>query len=183
MRPAFPRNAPPRAGIVLALALALAACDDGTVITRIDRTPAFDNSQIVHMDADGIPAEVHGAPFPGVGAADVAARLRLPAGVAQGFRFRAVAPGSGAEGRVVLVFNGVDVPNGIRDCQRDTAAPVRAPQAVGFDVMVSFCRGRAMLATGHLRARTTRADDPEEFARVLRALLFNIIGTTDSSGR
>ncbi len=170
---------PPRiAPTLAALTLALAGCDDGTVITRVDRYPAFDSSQIIHMDAGGIPAEIHGLPFPGVDPDEVAARLRLPAGFAQGFRFRAVAPGSGAEGRLVLVFNGTEAPNGVRDCKRGAEAPTEPPRDVGFALMATFCRGAAMLAGGHLEARTTRADDPQEFSRVMQTLLFNIIGPT-----
>lgn len=166
----FGRRATP-----LALLALLAACDDGTVITRVRQWPAFARSQIVAMGSDGgIPTEIHGRPFPAADPAEIAGLLRLPAGWPQEFGFRAIRPGprgTHARRRLVLVFNPAEPPQGPLNCRRAYEAPTHAPREAGFEVTATFCDGEKMLATGHMEARRTREDDPQEFARVMRLLL------------
>jgi hypothetical protein len=147
----------------------LAACDDGTVITRVMGTMTNPRSHIVPMASGGLPTEIHNAPFDGVTPAEVASRLRMPGDWPADIRFRpADAPGQGA--RLVLVFNPADHPDGYAACrlsQSPRAAPARE---VGFAVTASFCTGDRVIVTGHMEARKTRADDPAEFGRVMTVL-------------
>ncbi|TVQ53337.1 MAG: hypothetical protein EA355_13620 [Rhodobacteraceae bacterium] len=163
--------------LAAAAAVMAAGCDDGTVVTRVDRRPAFSESWIVATAAGGVPTEIHGRPFPGVSPDEIANRLRMPQRFAADIRFRARAPGPRGldpERRLVLVFNATEGPNGIRDCRRTEEAPTRPPADEGFTVTATFCTEDRMLATGHLAARRTRADDPEAFTRVMRLLLTQI---------
>jgi hypothetical protein len=156
-----------------ALAL-LAGCDDGTIVTLVDAGQArLARSFLVTAGPQGFPVEIHGAPFAGVAPAEVAARLRAPASFPAGIRFRAVEPG--AEGRrLVLVFNRDGPPDRHADCRMTAPASGRAPRDVGFSVSATLCSGAGYVVTGHMEARKTRADDPDEFARVMRLLLTTI---------
>jgi hypothetical protein len=159
-------------------ALLAAGCDDGTVITRVDRMPAFSRSQIIAMAAGGVPTEIHGRPFDGVTPEEIAGRLKMPPGFAAGVTFRAVAPGPRGidpHRRLVLVFNPAEGPNGLRDCRRIEEAPTNPPREVGFSVTATFCTEDRLLATGHMEARKTRADDPGEFTRVMRLLFMQVM--------
>jgi hypothetical protein len=121
-----------------ALALLGAGCD-GTVITHVDKDQArLARSFLVTAGPDGFPVETHGAPFAGVTAAQVAARLRAPASVPAGIRFRPVAPGTEAR-RLVLVFNREGQPNRHADCRLTAPAPTVAPRDVGFSVSATLC--------------------------------------------
>lgn len=171
--------------IILGLAGALlAACDDGTVITRV-QVWGDARSYFTTAGAAGVATEVHGRPFARVSAEEVVARLRPPAGMAQDVRFRLVQQGEQAEGiRLLLVFNRTDVPDTIRDCRRSARGqtlPVEAnpAQDVGFTVTATLCHAEARVATAHMEATKTRADDPEEFARVMRLLLMQITRNDD----
>ena len=156
------------------LGLAVAACDDGTVITRV----------IVYGDARsffvlsgpaGLATEVHGSPFPDTSAAWVAENLKAPPALPTGIRFRPVAIGAQRdEPRLVLVFNRRDTPDPVRDCARSAEAPVDPPRTEGFTVMATLCNGHALVATAHMEARKTRAGDTAEFTRVMRLLLMQI---------
>lgn len=166
-------------GAGLSALMLAGGCDDGTVITRVDRRPGFSLSQVVAMAAGGVPTEVHGAPFPGAAPDDVAARLAMPASFAAGTTFRAATPGAAdTRRRLVLVFNPSAPPNGLRDCRRVEPAPTREPGATGFAVTATFCEGERMLATGHLEARRTQADDWAGFTRVMRLLLRDVMDMT-----
>lgn len=157
-----------------ALGLAVAACDDGTVITRV---MVFGDARsfFILSGPQGMASEVHGAPFPGVTPAQVAERLRAPADLPTGIRFRAVAPGEAREGpRLVLVFNPLDPIDGVRDCQRTGPARVDKPRDVGFTVTATLCNKGALVATAHMNATKTKADDPAEFTRVMQLLMMQI---------
>lgn len=156
------------------LGLAVAGCDDGTVITRV---MVFGDARsfFILSGPDGLASEVHGAPFPGMTPDQVAQRLRAPADLPTGIRFRGVRPGEAHEGpRLVLVFNPLDPIDGVRNCQRTTEARVDKPREVGFAVTATLCNKGALVATAHMEATKTRADDPAEFTRVMQLLLMQI---------
>jgi hypothetical protein len=156
-----------------AAALAGAACDNPTTITRTDRT-GLTRSWLVYAGAGGLPVEMHGAPFPGVTAEQVAARLRFPAGIVNDIRFRVMEPG-GEKRRLVLVFNRSGAPDGYGDCRGEGVSQAGAGGEAGFDVTATFCGDGRAMATGHMVAHETRADDPEAFALAMRRLLRAII--------
>lgn len=156
------------------LGLGVAACDDGTVITRVmvERDAA---SLLVLSGPQGMATEVHGAPFPDATPDWVAANLRAPATMSTGIRFRAVGIGMARDGaRLVLVFNRRDAPDPVRDCARQAEAPVGSPQSEGFTVTATICNAQALMATAHMEARKTRLGDNAEFTRVMRLLLMQI---------
>lgn len=155
--------------------LSLAGCDDGSIITRVDQTSAWDSSVFATMASGGLPTEIHGVPFSDVTADQVAAALRPPADQPQNIRFRAIAPGvwdHGTSLRLVLVFNGSDHPDADRDCKRREEAPTVQPEA-GFSVTATFCSGDQWMATGHLDAR--KAKQMAEVARLMQNLFSNIL--------
>lgn len=154
--------------------LTVSACDDGTVITRTDvRGDAA--AYFVLSGPEGLPTEVHGAPFPGVTPDWVVAHLKAPPALPTGIRFRAVPVGAHKEApRLLLVFNRSDAPDASRDCRRAAAVAVQPPRPEGFSVMATVCHGTAMVATSHMEARRTRADDPEGFSHAMRLLLMQI---------
>lgn len=156
-------------GLFAALA-ALAGCDDGTVITRVDNQIGAVDSYLIPMAAGGLPTEVHGAPFDGVTPEQIVARLRLPGGYPTDIRFRAVAPGPGAVGRLVLAFNPDGPPNGQALCGLTAPRPGLPPREVGFAVTATLCNGARVLTTAHMEARKTRADDPEGFVKAMQRL-------------
>lgn len=156
------------------LGLSLAACDDGTVITRV-MIYGDARSFLVLSGPLGMATVVHGAPFPGTTPDWVAANLKAPAAMPTGIRFRAVDIGAARDGgRLVLVFNRRDAPDAVRDCARQAEAPVDPPRSEGFSVTASICNAHALVATAHMEARKTRADDPAEFTRVMRLLLMEM---------
>ncbi|MEM0924093.1 MAG: hypothetical protein AAGF44_04605 [Pseudomonadota bacterium] len=158
-----------------ALAL-LAACDDGTVISHVDKDETIEINDLVTFQRDGaIPTEVHGAPFSRASAKDVARFLRPPSGAAQGIRWRAIEVGSDPHGyRMVLHFNPSAPPNAAADCKRFRPAVTMRPQEVGFSVNLSICDGERARAHGYLQARKTEDGDYQDFTRVMRALMNNI---------
>ena len=163
-------------GLFGALASLLAACDDGTKITRVDRRGGFVRSWLVFAAEGGLPVEMHGRPFPGVTDREVAARLRFPPGTLRGFRFRAMAPEETAARRLVLVFNRADAPNALRDCARLGPVPTSEPAEVGFTAQATFCTESHMMATGFLEARKTPADDPKAFTLAMQRLFREMTG-------
>lgn len=157
------------------LALLAAGCDDGTVITLVDREQArLAKSFLVTAGPEGFPVETHGTPFAGVTTVEVAARLRAPPSFPAGIRFRPVAPGAEAR-RLVLVFNREGAPNRHADCRLTAPARTVPPREVGFSVSATLCSGAGVVVTGHMEARKTRADDPDEFSRVMTLLLMTIM--------
>lgn len=156
------------------LGLGLAGCDDGTAITRV-LVYGDAASFLVLSGPGGMPVEVHGAPFPGVAAKEVAALLKAPAAMPAGIRFRPAEPGDAEGARLMLVFNRTDTVDAVADCRR--RAPARPPGeggAVGFTVTMTLCNAGSMVATAHMEASKTRADDPAEFTRVMRLLMMQI---------
>lgn len=158
------------AGALLAL---LAGCDEPTVITHVFRLPNIHESDLVAMQGpQGIPVEMHGAPWEGAEPAALAAAMKGPAGAAQ-IRFTARAvTGPGAHGsRMVLHFNPSGPPNGARDCSLAAPAATGTPPETGFTVNMTICKGPEVEAQGFLRALETRAGDFEGYSTVMRQLL------------
>ncbi|MBY8975592.1 hypothetical protein KHP62_07235 [Rhodobacteraceae bacterium NNCM2] len=154
----------------------LAACDDGTVITHVGRNVSIDMSDLVAMQQHGgIPTEIHGTPFAGASAEELASALRPPARAAQVTRWQAVEIGSIDHGyRMILHFNPDGPPNSQMDCRLTKPAETRPPQDVGFTVNMTFCKGNTVEAHGYLQSRKTRSGDFEDYARVMKALMNNI---------
>lgn len=163
-----------RCTAVLCLAM-LAGCDEPTIITHVDKLPGVSGTDLRAMqDSQGIPVEVHGAPFGGVDAASLAAALRAPAGLGAGIRFYAVAPGSVAgrhATRLVLHFNPAGPPNAQADCRRTAPAATGTAPAQGFSVNASFCRDRSWQAHGFMRVLEIRSGDLDGYSRTMTTLM------------
>lgn len=163
----------------LALALFIAACDDGTIITHVDKLSHVGAGDLVVMqEADGLRVEVHGIPWKGATDAELASRLKAPSGQAQEVRFQAVPPGQWVNGRghrLVLHFNPNGPPNSQHDCRATAEIRTGAPQEVGFTVNATFCTQDKWIAHGYLQATKTEAGDWAEYTRVMEALFLNIL--------
>lgn len=156
--------------------LVVAACDDGTVITRVAQFPGYDISLITSRGV--VPTAVHGLPLQGMTADGVVAALRMPGGYSQSVRFVPVAvdDAEAREGhRLVLVFNRTDSPDPHRDCRAAAPLPTRAPGEEGFTVTMTLCGRDRPFATAHMEARRTRADDTAGFSQVMVRLLQQLL--------
>ena len=154
----------------------LSGCDSSYVVTRVDSMPLMSAGTLYSLSTrGGIPTEIHGAPFAGASAEEIAANLKLPAGMTTGIRFRPVAPGGFEEehdkARLVLIFNGVEPPGSGPACRLREAAAVHPPEPRRFTLYAVFCDGRAWFGQGVLEARKI---EPKDWARfgVLSANLF-----------
>jgi hypothetical protein len=153
-----------------AIGVVVGGCDDGWVISRVNDY-GLSRSWVAASGRDGLPVEVHGAPFSGVSAEQVIARLAFPPGTLFDIGFRPFIPGESKSNRLVLVFNRSDVPDAYGDCRRDARAGAAATYGPGFTVTATFCGGERPYATGHMEAPRVSADDPEGFANVMTNLL------------
>lgn len=160
--------------LVLALGLALAACDDNpTIITHVDKLSHMTLDQLWTMqDSQGIPVEIHGTPFAGTTDRDLAEALEAPAAAhSVAFHPQAVGALHGGHGyRLVLHFNPQGAPNSYEDCRRVEEARTRAPAPEGFTVNATFCKGDQWQAHGYLQAPKQPPGDLAEYARVMRVL-------------
>lgn len=167
-----------RRSTALLLIAALAGCDDGTVITHVDRLPHVTRADLFTLqEAGGLPVEIHGRPWDGATAEELARALKPPAGGAQDVRFQAVPPGRGrgTHGhRLVLHFNPTGAPNSVHDCQATAEMPTRAPAEIGFTVNATICAGDSWVAHGYLQARKVAPGDWAEYGRVLQTLFLAI---------
>lgn len=157
----------------------LIACDEPTVISNVDRLPGLSGTDLWSMqDSAGIPVEIHGTPFPGISAADVAAALRAPASLAEGIKFHATEIGSWQSGhaaRLVLHFNPAGPPNAVIDCRR-TEPSVTGPVVDGaFTVNAAFCREDAWQAHGFMTVLRIEPGDMAAFTDAMRALFLAIL--------
>ena len=163
---------------VIAAALLLAACDEPTVITHVDRRPGFKLGDLwAIQDARGIPVEIHGRAFSHVSDRELAEALRPPASSAQEVAFYATPPGSwqGREGwRLVLHFNPQGAPNAYKDCQRVEEARTNASPSGSFTVNASFCRGERWEAHGYMQVLEIDDGDLEAFSETMRTLMMAI---------
>lgn len=163
----------------LALVLPIAACDDGTVISHVDKLGHVSAGDLVVMqETDGLRVEVHGIPWKGATDAELASSLRAPSGEAQEVRFRAVPPGqwvSGRGHRLVLHFNPTGAPDSQNDCRATAEIRTGAPAEVGFTVNATFCTRDTWIAHGYLQATKAPAGDWAEYSRVMEALFLNIL--------
>jgi len=164
---------------ILALALPIAACDDGTVITHVDKLSHVSAGDLVVMqEADGLRVEVHGIPWKGATDDELASRLKAPSGQAQEVRFTAVPPGQWVNGRghrLVLHFNPNGPPNSQHDCRATAEMRTGVPTEVGFTVNATFCTQDQWIAHGYLQATKTEPGDWAEYTRVMEALFLNIL--------
>lgn len=164
--------------VALGLAAALAACDDPTEISHLDKLPHMEAGDLVTMqETDGLLVEIHGTPWKGATDAALADALRPPAGGAQEISFRAVPTGQWVNGRghrLVLHFNPTAAPNSRRDCLATAEMRTKAPAQTGFTVNATFCTGGDWLAHGYLQATKFEAGDWEEFTEVMRTLMMKI---------
>jgi hypothetical protein len=168
--------------------LALAGCDDErTIITHTNRVVAISLSDLPALQqGGGVPVEIHGTPFAGVGADELASALKPPPGRSQSTRFRAIPPGHGGPGfhgdRMVLHFNAQGAPNGPQDCARTGEARTGAPRERGFTVMLTFCKGDKWQAMGFLEALDTAPGDIEAYRNAIQQLLLAIFADGTDPG-
>jgi hypothetical protein len=165
--------------------LCFAACDDGTVISHVDKLPHMQIGDLVTMQEEGgLLIEIHGTPWPNVTDAELADHLRPPAGAAQEVKFRSVPPGqwvnNGGRGhRLVLHFNPTGAPNSAHDCMATAEIRTRAPSADGgFTVNASFCTKDQWVAHGYLEAPKVPPGDWAEYTRVMQNLFLAIFRET-----
>lgn len=135
----------------------------------------------------GIPTEIHGAPFSGAGAAEIAENLRLPAGLPAGIRFRPVAPGGFEDehekARLVLIFNGADPPDSGPACRLRGPARAHPPQDGRFTLFAVFCDGRSGFGQGFLEARKIEPGDWTQFRRLSANLFGEILADAEAARR
>lgn len=169
----------------LGLCIALVGCDDGTVISHVERDVALDRSRILAMAAgdNNIPVEIHGVLWPDLAPEEVAAALRLPNRYPTSIRFKLVAPGSldQDEDKLVLFFNAASPPRVRRGCTLAAGAPSEPPQNGPFRVTAVFCNGPDAMGSGALVASKQVSGDWPEFVRAMRVLFTQILD--DFSGR
>jgi hypothetical protein len=167
-----------RRPLALALTLLLGACDDGTVISHVDRLSHMKAGDLATMQENGaLRVEIHGIPWKGATDTELASALRPPAGEAQDIRFQAVPAGQWVNGRghrLVLHFNPTGAPNSQRDCETTAEIRTGAPSGTGFTVNATVCTKDGWLAHGYLQAPKTAAGDWEEYTRVMQLLLTSI---------
>lgn len=162
--------------IWMGLCALLLGCDDGTIITHVDKLVAIGMSDLIAMQrGGGIRTEIHGTPFEGASPQELATALRPPARASQAIKWRAVPVGSVQHGyRMILHFNPRGAPNAFRDCKLTEPQQTAPPQETGFTVNMTFCKGDTWEAHGFLQSRKTEAGDFEDYTRVMKALMNNI---------
>lgn len=160
----------PRA--LIPLLCLLAACDEPTVITHVDKLSHMSQDDLRLMQGpDGIPVEMHGQPFRDATPEELAAALRPPASGPQEIRFHAVAPGTTAGWRLVLHFNPKgNIPNAVHDCRLGAETETAGILPKGFSVNATFCKGADWQAHGFLRVLETGDTPTETLSRSLRQL-------------
>ena len=148
---------------VLALLL-VAACDEPTVITHVDKRSHMRlNDLWTIQDARGVPVEVHGAPFAHVSDRQIAEAIRPPGSWQAGHPWR-----------LVLHFNPQGAPNAQADCRRLAEARTNPAPAGRFTVNASFCNGPDWQARGFLQALEVEDGDLAAFADMMRQLMLAI---------
>ncbi|WP_018632192.1 hypothetical protein [Neomegalonema perideroedes] len=177
-----------RMGAVAAGAFGLLGGCDAYTVTRVESLPLMSKGTLYTIAArGGIPTEIHGAPFPGATPDEVAAHLRLPAGLPAGIRFRPVAPGGFEDehekARLVLIFNGASPPGSGPACRLREIAPANPPQAGGFTLYAVFCDGRSWFGQGFLEARKTEPGDWTRFGRLTANLFQEILVHAEGARR
>ena len=166
-----------RTPLTLITLLALAGCDEPTIITHVDRLSHMSQGDLLTMQgAKGIPVEFHGSPFRDTPATTLANAMRPPSGSAQGVRFAAATPGEGHNWRLVLHFNPQDgIPNAFHDCKLTSEAQTAGPSAESFSVNATFCKGTEWQAHGFMKVLEIEDGDVEAFSRVMRQLFLSIL--------
>jgi hypothetical protein len=171
----------------LAPILILAACDDPTIITHVDKLSHMRLNDLLTMqDAGAVPVEIHGDPFQGASRGRIAGSMRPPSGGPQGIRFQAVGPGAWAphrDWRIVLHFNPNGPPNSQQDCKRRTEADTAPRPNTGYSVNFTICKGEAWQAHGFLQAPDTGQDDLEVFSDHMVQLMMAIFAENSDVDR
>ncbi|MEM9063622.1 MAG: hypothetical protein AAGD13_24455 [Pseudomonadota bacterium] len=164
-----------RSVMCIAGALALAGCDEPTVISDVDRLPHMTLKDLWTMqDGRGIPVEIHGKPYRVATHRDLADAIRPPDGSAQGVTFYATPVGSWTEGhawRMVMHFNPSGPPNAYQDCKRDSEAVTAERPETGYSVNVSFCKEDEWQAHGYLQVLKSTEGDYESYTDAIATLL------------
>lgn len=164
-----------RLAAALAALAALAGCEDRETITRSQPGGMIVRTTVASLGtAEGLPVEVHGAPFPRMTAEQVVAALEAPADWPAEVRFRWTPPaphGPNTRHRLALWFEPLGAPDGAALCRYETLAPVEPPTETGFTVTAAFCRGDRRVASAHLEAPKAGREEAESFVRPMRRLL------------
>lgn len=148
-------------------AAALAGCD-GVQVDRVDHGIGDPLSYAVPLARNGgLPVDVRGAPFDGVTAEQVVARLRAPGFAPADLTFRMAREGE--RGKLILVFNPVGAPDPRALCRGRGPGP-GAPAEKGFRALGALCNGERMVVTAHLTAREAEAADEQGFVDAMRRL-------------
>ncbi|MEM7059011.1 MAG: hypothetical protein AAF557_15605 [Pseudomonadota bacterium] len=162
---------------VLGLAAILAACDEPTVISHVDRRPNVAITDLwTAQGPDGVRTEIHGLPFKGVAPKRLAEVLRPPAS-ASNVTFNAVPVGSHGTGhawRLVLHFNPAGAPNSTVDCKRTVIAETAPQPTEGYSVNATFCKGTEWQAHGFMKVLKAEPGDLQSYSQHMQALL-NVI--------
>ncbi|MEM1159602.1 MAG: hypothetical protein AAGJ28_01595 [Pseudomonadota bacterium] len=162
----------------LTLGLLVAACDEPTVISLVDRVPNMKVEDLWQMqDSRGIPVEIHGSPFNRISDREIAEALRAPAAAGDGIKFYSAPAGNWQGGhawRLVLHFQPQGGPNSTYDCSLTEEARTNARPEGGFTVHATFCKEDLWQAHGYLQALKIEENDMEAFADMMQALLFEI---------
>lgn len=161
----------------LLLATLLGACDEPWIISHVDRLSHVSvNDLWTEKGAEGFPVEIHGAPFQGVTAAQLAEVLRAPS-AARGVTFTSIPVGAYNRDhgwRMVMHFNPTGAPNAQFDCKRTTAAKTAPQPSKGYSVNVSFCDGSEWQAHGFLKVLSAEPGDLQTYSQRIQALLSEI---------
>lgn len=174
------------AGLGAALLGLLGGCDS-YVVTRVESLPLMSGGTLHALSTrGGLPTEIHGAPFAGAPPAEIAANLKLPAGMRAGISFRPVAPGGFEDehekARLVLIFNGAEPPASGPACRLRGEARVNPPQPGRFTLFAVFCDGQRWFGQGFLEAKKIESGDWARFGR-LSANLFQSILTSAADAK
>ncbi|MEM9044628.1 MAG: hypothetical protein AAGC81_08015 [Pseudomonadota bacterium] len=168
--------------VLLVPLIFLAACDEATVITHVDRDTSIDGSDLIAMQSGGgIPTVVLGKAFQGASSDELIAGLQPPAGGSQEIAWREISP-EGPRHRtwMVLHFNPLGPPNPAADCRLTDEIPTGQPRSEGFEVTMSFCKDNRAEAHGHLKALKVQSGDFDAYSNVMRQLLNAIFAEAGS---
>ena len=131
----------------------LAACGNGTVLTRTDYDIFYDPTLPQYVAQSGyFPTEIYGAPFGQKGHDEILNRLALPARYTQ-VPFKDVRGKNGGDrARLVMVFNPARVPSARAPCQDPGAIKLASGGGERMRVRLTFCYEGDMVSETSLSA-------------------------------